>query len=376
MQPCVRSWWQRLPAAIAWPRPGIRDAQGNHPGRNATVSESESMRLGDLQESTPVADAARRVLAVRLEAVRDCLDRALKTPKDRRKSIHALRVATRRAAAAIEVFGGCLPRRVFKEARTSMRTLRRAVGAARDWDVLLQQLTKRLKAAADSERPAIDMLHGYALAHRIPAQRRLEAACPDHPFGFDRLMAKCVAAVRDRIGVPATFGSHVRPILAQRVGRLDEHASGGDGDWARLHEVRIAGKRLRYTLELVQDSFGGPLLTQLCPSLEQLQEILGQVNDSFNAVSLLRQIIEGIAGCVPDANDRYRHLLEQHAAEHEELMRQGRDAYRNWLAAWNGTEMQDALRTLCPDSGHRIARKSSVAAPEPIDPTAPIRRTA
>jgi CHAD domain-containing protein len=340
------------------------------------VSGSETNRLSDLQESTPVADAARRVLAVRLETVRDCLDKALRTAGDRRKSIHALRVATRRAAAAIDVFAACLPRRVFKEARASMRTLRRAVGFARDWDVVLQQLARQLETATEAERPAIDMLHGYAIAHRIPAQRRLEAACPDHPFGFDRLMAKCIAAVRYRGTAGDSFGSHVLPIIGRLVANLNTRAADGDGDWGRLHDVRIAGKRLRYSLELVQDSFGGPCVTQLCPALEALQEKLGRVNDSFNAVGLLRQLADGMRTTAPAAARRYGEFLDRQIAAHEAVMHEGRQAYREWLASWNGADMQDSLRSLSPDITCRHPIRGVVPAAGPIDPEGVLGRIA
>jgi CHAD domain-containing protein len=341
-----------------------------------TLNTTDSKRLADLQEATPVADAARRVLSVRLEAVRDCLGQALAEGNDRRKSVHALRVATRRAAAAIDVFESCLPRRVFKLARRAMRTLRRAVGAARDWDVMLHHLAKKIERGADGDRPVLDMLRGYALAHRIPAQRRLEAACPDHPFGFDRLMARCVAAVRWRPSEPVSFGGHLRPIIGRLVAALDDEAAAGDGDWARLHEVRIAGKRLRYTLELAPESFGAPVHTHLSPALGRLQETLGDVNDSYNAAHLLRQLVAGMQECTPEAAAAYGRVLEEQAADHEAVMQRGREAYRDWLRDWGSTEMQDALRAICPDSRGRGSARGASVATHPLDPTMLLGKTA
>ncbi|NCX98214.1 MAG: CHAD domain-containing protein [Planctomycetia bacterium] len=340
------------------------------------MNTTDSKRLAELQENTPLADAARRVLSIRLEAVRDCLGQALNATKDRRKSVHALRVASRRAVAALDVFADCLPRRVFKEARNAMRTLRRAVGTARDWDVLLQQLARKLGAAADSDRAPLDMLRGYALAHRLPAQSRLEAACPDHPFGFDRLMARCVAAVRVRNTEPVSFGGHLRPIVARLVANLDTRAAEGDGDWDRLHDVRIAGKRLRYTLELVPEAFGGPMQTHLGPALARLQEVLGEVNDSFNASRLLRQLVSGMTDCAPEAAVAYGEVLEAQAAAHEAVMQRGREAYREWLRDWDAPEMQDALRAICPDARGRGHGRAGLTASRPADPTLILGRTA
>ena len=100
-------------------------------------------RIADVEENTPVADAARRVLAVRLEAVRDRIGDTLADARNRRRHIHALRVATRRAAAAADLFATCLPKKVYRQLRDHLRALRRTVGTARDWDVVLSQLGQR-----------------------------------------------------------------------------------------------------------------------------------------------------------------------------------------------------------------------------------------
>lgn len=339
------------------------------------TKETATRRPADLHVLTPVSDAARRVISLRLEAVRDCIGRAIRDREDRRQNIHALRVATRRATAAVDIFRDCLPKRVHKEVRAHLRSLRRAVGAARDWDVLLQHLTKAAKRADDSDRPTYDMLHGYALAHRIPAQQQLEVACPDYPFGFDRLLARSVAAVGWRQESQPTLGSFTRPLISVLVDDLNTLAARGDGDWEMLHEVRIAAKRLRYSLEVVEDCFGPSLEAHLAPSLTRLQEVLGTVNDSFNASMLLRQIVEGMSDSVPGMANRYAPLIERMIAEHEERMRDGRELYRAWLTAWNGVEMQDALLTVCPDLPSRDCRGIVATGPAPLAPV-PLGKTA
>jgi CHAD domain-containing protein len=309
-----------------------------------------SKRLSDLNEMTPVEDAARRVLALRLEAVRDRIADAMSHGEDRRQHVHALRVASRRAAAAVEVFEHCLPKKVFKEVRQQLRLIRRAVGMARDWDVVLAQLSKGLKHAEPVDQPAYDMLTGYALSHRVPAQRRLEQACPDYPFGFDRLMARTLASVRCRHPEQTTFGGYVRPMLAEMVDGFNTICDRDNGDWGQLHQVRIAGKRLRYSLELVRDCVGESLDTTLSPALVNLQETLGTVNDSFNAAGLLREILGGLDHCQGAVGDRYRGLVERQLQESETLMRSGREEYRRWLQQWRSSAVQQALIALHPDT--------------------------
>jgi hypothetical protein len=308
-------------------------------------------RIADVDENTPVADAARRVLAHRLEAVRDRIGDTLADADDRRRHIHALRVATRRAAAAADLFAACLPRKVHRQLRDHLRRLRRTVGRARDWDVVLSQLGRRLEGALPSDVPAIDMLSGYALARRVPAQRQLEEATSDYPFGFDRLMARTLVAVRGP--ERTTFGAIVRPLVSRMLSEFQDLCGRGDGEWAHLHEVRIAGKRLRYALELVQPCFGGLVSDDVGPALAKLQETLGAVNDSFNATLLLKEIHGGLADCLPGAADRYRSLIERQLAEHETTMRTGRDLYRAWLVQWRSQGLEHALIAfrVAPDAG-------------------------
>src|ERR1035438_9240490 len=55
---------------------------------------------------------------------------------------------------------------------------------------------------------------------------------------------------------------------------------------AGLHPIRLASKRLRYTLELFRPCYGPGLETRLA-ALRSLQQSLGEVNDSAAAGRLL-----------------------------------------------------------------------------------------
>ena len=102
--------------------------------------------INDLEAGTPLPEAARLVLEVRLRVVADHLPRAMHEADRDPEHVHQLRVATRRADAALRIFRPCLPRKVYKEARRRLRTIRRAAGAARDWDVFLASLAQGRKA--------------------------------------------------------------------------------------------------------------------------------------------------------------------------------------------------------------------------------------
>src|SRR5690349_24128611 len=91
--------------------------------------------ISDLTSDTPVADAARHALTVRLDVVREYLPLALHEADKDPEHVHQLRVGTRRARAALDIFALCLPQKAYKSAKKLLRGLRRAAGEARDWDV-------------------------------------------------------------------------------------------------------------------------------------------------------------------------------------------------------------------------------------------------
>jgi len=61
---------------------------------------------------------------------------------------------------------------------------------------------------------------------------------------------------------------------------------------AKLHRLRLATKRLRYTLELFRATYGPGLETRLA-ELRHLQQLLGEINDGEAARRLLAKAMKG-----------------------------------------------------------------------------------
>src|SRR5205085_11051528 len=103
---------------------------------------AEGKWIDGLTADTPLAEAAEHVLSVRLRAVGEALPKASQEADKDPEYVHQLRVATRRADAALNIFEACLPKKVQKAARKRLKRMRQAAGAARDWDVFLIALTE------------------------------------------------------------------------------------------------------------------------------------------------------------------------------------------------------------------------------------------
>jgi CHAD domain-containing protein len=288
-----------------------------------------------LSADAAVADAARRVLSVRLEVVREYLPLAVHQPDKDPEHVHQLRVSTRRARAAFDIFSCCLPPKVLKTAKKRLRDVRRAAGEARDWDVFLAGLAERERRQNRRHRPGLDLLLGYALAQRILAQAHLEAAADEDPFAFDRFLAETLAAVQAPCEAElATLTDLARPILTGLVRALDQAARQDLDDYDHLHQVRILGKRLRYAMEVFADCFARPFRDELYPAVEEMQEILGNANDSHVAIGRLEALRNRLQARLPDDWKRLRPGIDGVLRFHRERLPRERDRFRAWWDRW------------------------------------------
>lgn len=190
--------------------------------------------------------------------------------------IHQARVATRRMRAVLRLVGPVISDEQRKPLNRALRKLRRRLGGARDLDVMLGHLESlgRTHSYAD----AVDWLASRLREQRDEARRETK----------DDSASKTLA----RLG--AWWGIHEEMSLnADRLDellgeslhqQLDDFAAKADrlsnaSDQADdPHELRIAGKSLRYTLEMAQaagHAIGKPTLK----TFKKLQDALGLWHD-------------------------------------------------------------------------------------------------
>jgi CHAD domain-containing protein len=91
-------------------------------------------------------------------------------------------------------------------------------------------------------------------------------------------MEKMRQAIWDERASPAANARRVLPRLAAEFFAQVRAALAARPSAERLHRVRLAAKRLRYTLELFRRCYG-PGLESRIESLRGLQQVLGEIND-------------------------------------------------------------------------------------------------
>lgn len=74
------------------------------------------------------------------------------------EELHGMRVASRRVQAMLKVFRGAFPKKKYKAEYNELRSLIRALGEVRDYDVFIDKIEKFKSQQTTPDKRAIDLL--------------------------------------------------------------------------------------------------------------------------------------------------------------------------------------------------------------------------
>ena len=211
--------------------------------------------------------------------LREMLPAAIKENDE--TAIHQSRVATRRLKAAADVFERVSSRSHHRDLAKTLRKLRKHLGPARDLDVMLGHL-KEIKG--DRLKPGVDWLESQLLKQQQKL-RESQAEKFDVPQALARLGAWW--GVRQD-WADAGDGLHclISESLHLQLDRFVEYAdvisgnriSPGHDAMSDPHQLRIAGKALRYTLDMAVAG-GHQLPPAVGRAFKRMQDALGLWHD-------------------------------------------------------------------------------------------------
>jgi CHAD domain-containing protein len=220
------------------------------------------------------------VIRQRLQALSRSLPGARKGDPER---LHQARVATRRLREALPVVAsGAKGRKLVRD----VRRLTRAFGPVRELDVVLQTLDE-LAAEGTVPAGAIGKLRQVVRHERKRVHsemcRRVDRV------NLDKLKKRASAA-RTCPAAPKRL-SDARHRAARRAERLRGAIENAAAIYLpdRLHEVRIALKKLRYSMELTRELSGSRATARLT-TLKEAQDLLGRVNDLEVLIARVRAV--------------------------------------------------------------------------------------
>ncbi|HXJ92251.1 MAG TPA: CHAD domain-containing protein [Terriglobia bacterium] len=245
------------------------------------------------------------------------------------KPVHDLRVASRRVQSLMDFLYAPPRPQEIQKLRRRLQRARRALGDLRNQDVMAWRTGRILARKRATHREAWEAVHAYILklrpktaarAHRrltrlnlaeVYLRLRAELADEAKSAAASRVITFPEQGTTEAPPVtPAEAGPQAEKVemtpaarFAERLGDLWQDFEGRSADSARhpsaLHALRIAAKRLRYTIEVAAD-LEIPGSVEVLDWLRQLQ---GKLGDWHDADVLGQTMIEMVAR---------RPFLEQH----------------------------------------------------------------
>jgi CHAD domain-containing protein len=255
--------------------------------------------------------------------------------EDAPDAVHQLRVAARRMRSALATFRKLADPDVIGSLRSELQWLAGTVGEARDNEVMRARLLELVAAEPPDLllAPVARQIeeHFDAAAHdaRAKGLTALKSTRYFHLLdSLDAFLAEpplTETAGTEALQTVGRLVSKQRKRLKREVRALDPDAD-SPAAGAALHEVRKSAKRLRYAAEAAAPILG-KRATKLARAAEEIQEILGDHQDSVVTRALLRELAAGHRGKSAFTFGRL-HALEQAA---------GDDARERFFSTWNSS---------------------------------------
>ena len=290
------------------PRRSKRGSAADAAAGETPAAERPKLVVGKTPGVLPddhLAEAGRKVL--RFHLARMIAREAGTRDGSDLEELHAMRVATRRQRAAWRIFGEAFRAGRTKGHRGRLREVAARLGTVRDLDVLIENADAYRADLPVAEQRALEPLIAGWRDHREDARRLLIRELDSD--GYRRWLDDYAEFVRHEglavRPVIATEPHRVRDTAASRIQAAYEQVRAYEpvlrwADVETLHELRIAGKWLRYSLEFVREALG-PESAGLIARVTALQDHLGLLNDADVASRLARDFLVERAGDLSDA---------------------------------------------------------------------------
>lgn len=202
-----------------------------------------------------------------LDHVAAQIRRTLQHPDERR--VHDLRVAIRRFTQVLSILKPCLVPENYKDIRKILKQIMSQAGEVRNFDITLKLLLKM------QERPPSPLGRQRRAVEKALLAELQSWLAQDLKTQWHIQLGVCATVNA------ATARKWIRQAVADAASRVHKRAKDVDESMKALHKLRIATKKLRYTLELA----GAPIDT-----IKDLQTQLGDINDFHTARAVLKRI--------------------------------------------------------------------------------------
>ena len=309
----------------------------------------------------PVGLLAASSVDRRLRRVAKLLPRAARHPERNAEYVHDLRVATRRASATLRLFEPWLPPPASREMQSRLNRIRRAAGPARDLDVIEERLSRLATAGGATPQlaAAVDRVRVQRAKAQKPIRRSYRKARKQ------KWLSRHARSLAEQV---EWRGQGPEPLLSDWAGgalipalqRFADRSFDDLTDTRALHRMRIAEKRVRYSLEMIGGAPDSPL-RDVMPVLADLQRRLGEINDHQAAYSLMLRWRDR------SKDEGMREVFAHLAAFERWLGSYSHDKFLEWWAPARRLDFHMQLTSLCNSmTGSGVDSERTPALPYPL----------
>lgn len=337
---------------------------------------AKAKKIENLNCETDATQGIALVLRTKLDEM--CEGRAAALDWSDIEGVHAMRVSSRRLRSALRDFAPYLPKKISTK---SLRKVAHALGAVRDEDVAILMMEKLGAEASDEVRAGVELLAEERRRRREQARDALDKAITE----------TALEELRENFGAKlerATRKSGGKNVRAKRnsVEGMRFHNVGGEIILARfrelegmsrslyqpfvtepLHRMRIAAKRLRYSIELYTQCWGEQL-APFAKEVGRLQESLGELHDCDVWLEELAERLEVLhrSDAAGNGKTSHAHSPEQRAAFWllQHFVKDRTKHFNHALATWAGWEATDFPKRLGETLGE-VRSAVEIRTPEP-----------
>ncbi len=266
-----------------------------------------------------------------IQRVNNKLDDYLKDPNE--EQIHDIRTAIRRLRATNQSLQKTIrKKKEFKEFATKSKELFSLNSKIRDYDIILEMLSKYTENVSSSKSEQQQTSHtSQALANvskslEILRKRRLTEA-------------KTIAVELRKLAIPKLDANKINKSEKKLMKRFNsivgEYANSIEKNYpvvlsspkrlTVLHEMRKDCKKLRYLLELLPVGTNGrnkgkDNVIRLIEELEKVQDILGTIHDYDTTIAYIRKYLENHPKERASLDNTVKYLYEDRQKKFEQFM--------------------------------------------------------
>jgi len=270
--------------------------------------------------------------------------------------VHQMRVASRRMRNGLNLFKDCLPQNKAKAWRKEIRTITKALGNARDLDIQIDLLNRCCtESLEDRYKPGYNRLLLRLRQQRSIAQEKVNQTLVNlqEEGTLDR-MQKFLSAMTAGLEnlylyTPSLYqqaydsiSNHLTEFLSYEEFIHDPE------NMTELHAMRIAGKHLRYTLEIFAPIYGNALDPHI-RAMKNVQDLLGEIHDNDVWIAWLPEFIELEQARIEDYFGNRGPLKRLLPGLHyfmEDRQRARDEEYQSFLATWETLAYEKAWKVL------------------------------